>query len=83
MSQSASTHETPRSTTSRAELRREFKRVDRNVDGRIDFAEFKDLLEGLGAGMNQHVMQIGFHAVDADKDGLIDLQEFSDWWLTD
>ena len=83
MNPPATSRDSPRSTTSRAELRREFKRVDRNVDGRIDFAEFKDLLEGLGAGMSQQVMHIGFHEVDADKDGLIDLEEFCEWWLSD
>jgi Ca2+-binding EF-hand superfamily protein len=78
-----STGDTSRFATSRAELRREFKRVDRNVDGRIDFAEFQDLLEGLGADMSAQVMRIGFHEVDTDKDGLIDLREFCDWWLAD
>jgi calcium-binding protein CML len=83
MSKTASPSNSIRSATSRAELRREFKRVDRNDDGRIDFTEFKDLLDGLDADMSQQVMHIGFHEVDTDKDGLIDLQEFCDWWLTD
>jgi len=66
-----------------AEIRREFKHADRNVDGRIDFDEFCELLQGLDAGMNAPELRQGFHEVDANKDGLIDQQEFIDWWTTD
>jgi Ca2+-binding EF-hand superfamily protein len=65
------------------EVRREFKRADRNVDGRIDYNEFCELLQGLEAGMNAHELRQGFHEVDTNKDGLIDQQEFIDWWTTD
>jgi Ca2+-binding EF-hand superfamily protein len=68
---------------SERELRHEFKRVDRNADGRIDLAEFEELLEGLGADMTHEVMTIGFNEVDIDKDGLIDVREFCEWWLSD
>lgn len=54
------------------EVRREFKHADRNVDGRIDFNEFRELLQGLYAGTNAHELRQGFHEVDANKDGLID-----------
>lgn len=66
-----------------AELRREFKRVDRNVDGKVSFDEFKELLLGLDAGMSEEEMRIGFREVDTDKDGLINQQEFADWWSSD
>ncbi|HEY8540713.1 MAG TPA: EF-hand domain-containing protein [Steroidobacteraceae bacterium] len=66
-----------------AELRREFKRVDRNHDGKVNFEEFKEMLEGLEAGMSDLEMRIGFSEVDQDKDGLIDQQEFAEWWASD
>lgn len=66
-----------------AELRREFKRVDRDLDDRISYAEFKDLLDGLGAEMSEQEVHLGFREVDTDKDGKIDLQEFIAWWTED
>jgi Ca2+-binding EF-hand superfamily protein len=65
------------------ELHREFKRVDRNHDGKVSFEEFKELLEGLDAGMSEAEMRIGFGEVDTDKDGRISRQEFVDWWSSD
>ena len=73
----------PRFSATPAELRREFKRVDRDVDGSISYAEFKELLTGLDAQMSEEELQLGFHEVATDRDGKIDLQEFSDWWVTD
>jgi calmodulin len=65
------------------ELVEEFAAADRDKDGRIDFEEFKLLLEGLDAGMSIDEMQIGFRDVDADRDGWIDCREFVDWWSSD
>lgn len=65
------------------ELRREFILADRDRDGRIDMAEFAQLLDGLRADMSTHDMQIGFRAIDTDHDGRIDRQEFMEWWTTD
>jgi calcium-binding protein CML len=72
-----------RRAASQAELRREFKRVDVNRDGRIDLAEFEALLIGLEAGMSHEEMRTGFHDVDTDKDGRIDVHEFIEWWDSD
>jgi Ca2+-binding EF-hand superfamily protein len=65
------------------ELLEEFASADRDNDGRIDFHEFKQLLEGLDAGMSEAEMQLGFKEIDADRDGLIDRREFADWWTSD
>jgi Ca2+-binding EF-hand superfamily protein len=65
------------------ELRREFALADLDHDNRINFVEFKQLLEGLQAGMSEQDMQIGFQEVDTDRDGLIDREEFIEWWSED
>ena len=65
------------------ELKQEFARVDRDRNGRVNFDEFKQLMQGLDAEMSEEELRIGFHEVDADRDGLIDCQEFIDWWSAD
>lgn len=65
------------------ELIQEFAVADRDHDGRIDFEEFRLLLDGLEAAMSIDEMQIGFREVDADHDGWIDCREFVDWWSSD
>lgn len=65
------------------ELREAFVAADRDRDGRIDFAEFEQLLGDLEAGMSQQDLAIGFREVDTDHDGLIDSVEFVEWWRLD
>jgi Ca2+-binding EF-hand superfamily protein len=65
------------------ELLEEFAAADRDNDGRIDYDEFKQLLDGLEAGMSEEEMRIGFREIDTDRDGLIDRREFADWWGED
>jgi Ca2+-binding EF-hand superfamily protein len=65
------------------ELLQQFAVADRDNDGRIDFVEFKLLLDGLEAAMSIEEMQIGFSEVDTNRDGLIDCREFIDWWSSD
>ena len=65
------------------ELVEEFAVADRDNDGRIDFEEFRLLLEGLDAQMSIEEMRIGFRDVDADRDGRIDCRELVDWWSSD
>jgi len=73
----------PRHAAAERELRADFMRADSDRDGRVDFEEFKQLLEGLEAGMSDHDLRIGFHEVDTDRDGLIDCREFIEWWTAD
>ena len=65
------------------ELREAFIASDRDQDGRIDLAEFEQLLEDLEAGMSKQDLAIGFSEVDTDRDGLIDSVEFMEWWRSD
>lgn len=74
---------TTRQLATHRELIQQFAAADRDNDGRIDFGEFRLLLEGLEAGMSIEEMQIGFGEVDANRDGLIDCREFTDWWTSD
>jgi Ca2+-binding EF-hand superfamily protein len=65
------------------ELREAFATADSNRDGRIDFAEFEQLLRDLDAGMSKQELTLGFREVDTDRDGLIDTREFIEWWKSD
>ena len=72
-----------RHPASRHELVQQFAVADRNDDGRIDFEEFRRLMEGLDDAMSVEELRIGFHEVDVDRDGLIDRREFIEWWSSD
>ncbi len=65
------------------ELQREFVLVDKDRDGLVDVQEFKELLNGLEAGMSEDEVQIGFREIDLNRDGRIDCEEFVSWWSTD
>jgi Ca2+-binding EF-hand superfamily protein len=62
------------------ELQENFDNVDSNEDGRIDFGEFKLLLENLEAQMSETDLRIGFREIDTDHDGCISLGELAAWW---
>jgi Ca2+-binding EF-hand superfamily protein len=72
-----------RFSASATELTREFQLADTDGDGRLQYEEFRRVLEGLDAGMSEREMHQGFHEVDTDRDGLISCAEFIDWWRTD
>lgn len=62
------------------ELREDFEAFDRDGNGLIDFAEFEELLDGLGAEMSRPEARTGFHVIDTDGDGRISFTEFAAWW---
>lgn len=72
-----------RHPASGSELRAAFATADLDRDGRVDFAEFEQLLGDLEAGMSKQDLTIGFREVDTDHDGLIDSREFIEWWRSD
>jgi Ca2+-binding EF-hand superfamily protein len=69
-----------RPAKSHLEMSEDFQCCDTNQDGRIDFDEFKEFLECLGARITPTELLIGFREIDTNRDGLIDLPEFLTWW---
>jgi calmodulin len=65
------------------ELREDFEFNDSNGDGRIEYEEFKELLEFLEADMSNADVRTGFAEIDTDHDGAIEFDEFVAWWMTD
>lgn len=62
-------------------LRARYDGYDQNGDGRLELAEFAQLLNELGAGYEDAQVKSAFESLDADHDGAIDFQEFSGWWV--
>lgn len=63
-----------------AELRESFNYNDPNADGKIDFDEFRRMLDDLEAGVSAEEARIGFDEIDSDDDGAIRFDEFISWW---
>lgn len=64
----------------RAELLDDFESCDGDGDGFMQFDEFVQFLDGLGADMSGEESRIGFAEIDSNRDGRIGFQEFLDWW---
>lgn len=63
-----------------AELRESFNYNDPNADGKIDFDEFRRMLDDLEAGVSAEEARIGFDEIDTDGDRAIGFEEFIAWW---
>lgn len=63
------------------ELESLFDMSDSDGNGRIDFAEFRQLLADLDPEMGMEEIEVGFREIDANGNGDIDFEEFSEWWL--
>lgn len=64
----------------RAELREDFEFCDDDGDGLIQFGEFVEFMDALGAEMTGEECRIGFTEIDSNGDGRIQFQEFLAWW---
>jgi len=64
----------------REDLSKAFARFDADGSGRIDKAEFNQLLDGLGSDMSVKDREIGFTLIDSDDDGSISCEELAAWW---
>jgi calmodulin len=62
------------------EIRETFNHFDKDGNGTIDAAEFKELLDALGAVCSDEELAAGIQILDSDKNGTIDFDEFKDWW---
>jgi len=65
------------------ELREDFEFNDNDNDGRIQFAEFAELMALLEADMDERDCRLGFREIDTDGDGAIEFDEFVAWWTAD
>ena len=63
-----------------ADVEEQFDECDADGDARIDFAEFSQLLENLGAEVPPGQRRQRFGELDANGDGAIDRAEFMEWW---
>ena len=63
------------------ELKLRFDACDPNGDGRIDIAEFHQLLMDLDGDVSREECELDFLVVDVNEDGYISFEEFSAWWL--
>ena len=57
-----------------------FARVDDDGDGRIDFAEFKELLLELDDRRSADACFVAFCSIDTNNDGHIGFEELRAWW---
>jgi calmodulin len=62
------------------ELRENFDHFDKDHNGKIDLAEFGELLDALGADMNDGDKRLGFEAIDTSGNRQIEFDEFVAWW---
>jgi Ca2+-binding EF-hand superfamily protein len=57
-----------------------FSQLDTNADGRIDRAEFGELLATLGSSLSAAEADAAFADIDRNGNGSIDVEELALWW---
>lgn len=68
------------SDLSTEELQENFEYFDSDGDGRLDLAEFSNLMEALGALEPGEKAVIGFREIDSDGNGTVEFDEFARWF---
>jgi len=64
----------------REKLSQVFSQLDTNADGRIDRAEFGELLATLGSSLSAAEADAAFADIDRNGNGSIDVDELALWW---
>jgi Ca2+-binding EF-hand superfamily protein len=64
-----------------AGLQREFASFDRDGNGRLEYAEFVELLGTVGPRPTEEEAQLAFSVIDTDHTGYVEFEEFVHWWL--
>jgi len=59
------------------DIRKIFRRLDKNKDGRLSYGEFRDFLFGNGFLLNEHEVVTLCRKFDSDGNGEINLVEFA------
>jgi Ca2+-binding EF-hand superfamily protein len=65
-----------------ADIEEQFDSCDLDGDQRIDFTEYSNLMDSLGAEITPAQRRSRFNAIDTDHDGTIDRKEFLVWWTS-
>ena len=68
------------SDAAKEQIREEFEFFDKDQNGRIDLAEFIEMLTVLSPKTKANRVEEGFAIIDSDGDGFISFTEFLDWW---
>lgn len=63
-----------------AEIKSNFDFFDRDGNGRIELAEFIELLTALAPKTKASHVEEGFKLIDTNNNCYIDFTEFLDWW---
>ena len=73
----------PMTSEALAELREDFDEFDIDGDGRLEFDEFLEFMDGLGADMSNFFNGTATTEIYTDRDGVIGFDEFVAWWRSD
>lgn len=63
-----------------AELKENFEFFDDDANKKLDFDEFKQVMNVFGGDISEEEMKMGFRLTDKDNSGYIDFDEFLSWW---
>ena len=63
-----------------AEIKENFDFFDDDANKKLDFNEFRHVVNAVGGGIHEDELKIGFEIIDKDNSGFIDFNEFVSWW---
>ena len=63
-----------------AEIKENFDFFDDDANKKLDFNEFRHVVNAVGGGIHEDELKIGFEIIDKDNSGFIEFNEFLSWW---